>query len=62
MSDDNNIYQTQVLRLERVGDRDVTEDELIMIVKALPLLRVNIYTKYSAVAVTIVIISLQQQK
>ena len=30
-----------MLRLERVGGREVTEEELITIVKALPLLRVN---------------------
>ena len=31
-----------MLRLERVGGRDVTEDELLAIVKALPQLRVKI--------------------
>ena len=30
-----------MLRLESVGDRDVTEDELVAIVNALPLLRVS---------------------
>ena len=36
-----NAFETQVLRLERVGDRDVTEEELKIIVKALPQLRVR---------------------
>ena len=35
------FLQTQVLRLEKVGDRDVTEEELKAIVNALPLLRVG---------------------
>ena len=35
------FLQTQVLRLEKVGDRDVTEEELKAIVNALPLLRVR---------------------
>ena len=40
------LHISQVLRLEMVGDREVTEDEFMAIVAALPKLRVSIIASW----------------